>query len=217
VIERHRDDGFEATFVVGLPRAEAWARLEQAEPVESGIGTPREGQWWIPGVEGPIDVEEVVPGERVKGTKALQPCKGTSIVVTLEDDETGTRITFVQSGFGPDFPTNRPWLEAGWWAIRADLYAYFATGVSLGRHLRPWAGLGCEVQETPGGLVVTSVPASGPAADLGLQKGDLLVTIGGSPVLTTRDLAIVSRLRNADAHLRDIRYLRDGKVSKAGA
>jgi hypothetical protein len=215
VIERHRDDGFEATFVVGIPRAEAWARLERAEPAVEGLGAPREGQWWIPGVEGPIDPDEVVPGERLSGTKALQPCKGTAIVVTLEDDETGTRITFVQHGFGPGFAASRPWLEAGWWAIRADLFAYFATGVSLGRHARPWAGLGCDVEETPGGLVVTSVPASGPAADAELQPGDLLVTVGGSPVVTVRDLAIVSRLHRAGDLLGDICYLRDGKVGKS--
>ena len=214
--ERHRDDGFETTFVVGIPRAEAWARLEAAEPVIEGIGRAREGQWWIPGVEGPADPVDVVPGERFEGVKALQPCKGTTIVVTLEDDESGTRITFVQNGFGPDFPRHRAPLESGWWAIQADLYVYFATGVSPGRHLCAWNSIGCEVDETPGGLVVTSVGRSGPAADAGLQPGDLLVTVGGSPVLTKRDLVVLSR-QDDPSSLCAIRYLRGSEVLVAGA
>ena len=38
--DRHRDDGFEVTFVVATPRAEAWERLAGAEP---GVAVEADG------------------------------------------------------------------------------------------------------------------------------------------------------------------------------
>ena len=87
--ERHRDDGFEATFVVGVVRATAWDRLQSAAPAVDGLPTPRPGQWWIPGVEGPADPIEVGPWcpERrrriVRVQLACSPCR------TLEDPPCG--------------------------------------------------------------------------------------------------------------------------------
>src|SRR5262245_60222882 len=120
--EIHRDDGFEVTFVVSVPRAEVWKRLEEARPASDRLPAPEAGQWWIPGVEGAADELDVEPETRLRARKASFPCEGTEIVVTMEDADTGTRITFVQHGFGPGFDAQRPWLETGWWAIRADLY-----------------------------------------------------------------------------------------------
>jgi hypothetical protein len=206
--ERMRDDGFEATFVVSTSRAVAWERLTSAAPAMEGIGAAREGQWWIPGIEGPAEPIEVRDGALFWGRKAAQPCKNTEIVVRLEDAETGTRITIVQSGFGDGFATQRPWLAAGWYAILADLVAYFEHGVALGRHLRPWASIGCEVEETAAGLRVGKVDENGLAQSAGLEPGDLIVHIAGSPVLTVRDLAIVARgplQRLGEAKLRWLR------------
>jgi len=213
--ERHRDDGFEATFVVSTPRTAAWKLLEEAAPASEQLPAPRPGQWWIPGVEGAADELEVVPEELLRVRKATFPCDGTEIVVTMEDAETGTRITFAQFGFGPSFEERRPWLESGWWAIRADLAVFFERGVACGRHLRPWSSLGCGVIETPGGLVVADVQPGGFADQAGLQRDDLVLTLAGSPVLTVRDLAVLLRALRPQTEAR-VRYLR-GSETLAGS
>lgn len=202
-----RDDGFAATFVVSVPRADAWKRLVEAEPPMPIA----EGEWWIPAVEGPAAVLEVDPESMVRLRKTAMPCEGSEIVLTFEDEDSGTRITFVQNGFGPMFDTARPWLEAGWWAIRADLFVFFEHGISPRRHARPWADLGCEVAETPGGLVVTHVREGTFAAEAGLTEGDLVLLLSGSPVVNVRDLSAVSRsLRTGDSTR--VRWLRDGTM-----
>ena len=213
--ERHRDDGFEATFVVSTPRPAAWKLLEDAAPATDWLPAPRPGQRWIPGVEGAADEVEVVPEELLRVRKATFPCEGTEIVVTMEDADTGTRITFAQFGFGDGFSARRPWLESGWWAIRADLAVFFERGVACGRHLRPWSSIGCGVIETPGGLVVTDVQPGAFAEQAGLQPDDLVLTLSGSPVVTVRELAVVLRALRPQTEAR-VRYLR-GSETLAGA
>ncbi len=209
--ERHRDDGFEATFVVSTPRPQAWKLLTEARPASERIPGPGPQQWWIPAVEGAADEIDVVPEQLLRVRKATFPCEGTEIVVSMEDADTGTRITFVQNGFGPDFTARRPWLEAGWWAIRADLWLFFEHGVSAGRHLRPWSSIGCDVAETPGGLTVKAVSPGGPAESAGVQAGDVLLTIAGAPVVNVRELAILARSLRSGADVR-VRYLRGGEL-----
>ena len=191
--ERIREDGFEATFVVATPRDTAWKWLASATPAAEWLPAPAPDQWWIPGVEGAADPLEVDEGRRFRGCKATFPCEGTEIVVTFEDEETGTRITFVQTGFGSDFDERRPWLASGWYAILADLVVFFDRGIALGRHLRPWASLGCDVTETPSGLVAGAVVPGGIAEQAGVEPGDLFVTILGAPVVTVRELSVLMR------------------------
>ena len=191
--ERMRDDGFEATFVVTTPRQQAWARLKAAAPAVDGMGAARDGQWWIPGIEAPADELEVRPGELLRARKAVQPCKGTEIVIVLEDEDTGTRITISQFGFGDGFAASRAWLATGWYPIVADLAVFFERGVSLGRHAVPWSGISCDVAETDEGLRVTSVEPAGLAASAGLQPGDVIVQLAGAPVLTIHDLSVLVR------------------------
>ena len=211
--ETIRDDGFEATFVVSTPRAEAWARLQAARPAAEGLGETRPGQWWIPAIEGPADELEVVPEERLRARTAIEPCKGTEIVLTLEDDDSGTRITIVQSGFGPGFSSARPWLAAGWYTILADLVIFFERGVSPGRHASMWWSIGCDVEETDEGLVVRGpFRPNGLAAEAGLEDGDLLLKLQGSPIVTVKDLSVLTRgpLRpGAEVRVRALRGIDD--------
>jgi hypothetical protein len=190
---RERADGFEATFVVSVPRAQAWKRLVDAEPASSALTPPAPGQVWIPAIEGAAEAIETVPEERLRATKVSEPCAGTEIVITFEDEATGTRITVVQTGFGPGFDVSRPWLAAGWDAILADFAAYFERGIPLGRHLTMWWSIGCDVAETPEGLVVGTVNPRGFAERAGLARGDLIVRLAGAPVLTVRDLSMLTR------------------------
>jgi hypothetical protein len=209
--ERYRDDGFEATFVVSTPRPEAWKRLVDAQPASDRLPAPEPGQWWLPGFEGAAEEMEVVDEQLLRARKATFPCEGTEVVLTMEDAGTGTRITVVQHGFGPDLTEQRAWLEAGWWAIRADLFVLFEHGVSPGRHLRPWASIGCGVVETPGGLTATDVQPAGLARRAGVREGDLLLLVAGAPAVTVRELAVLARALPSGAEV-EVRYLRDGEV-----
>jgi hypothetical protein len=191
--ERIRPDGFEATFVVSVPRAQAWKRLVDAEPASDVLTPPAPGQVWIPAIEGAAETIESVPEERLRATKVTEPCVNTEIIITFEDDASGTRITVVQTGFGPGFDAARPWLTAGWYAILADFVAYFERGIALGRHLTMWWSIGCDVTETAEGLVVGDVHAAGFAQRAGLARGDLIVRLAGAPVLTVRDLSMLTR------------------------
>jgi hypothetical protein len=210
--ERIRDDGFEVTFVVSTPREQAWEWLTHAQAARDGLHEAREGQWWIPGVEAPADELEVEPRSMLRARKAVEPCKGTEIVIVLEDEETGTRITFVQTGFGADFDARRPWLDAGWHDIKHDLVVFFSRGRSFGRHLTAWSSLGCDVRESDEGLVVRSIAAGGFAEAAGLSKGDLLLQVAGAPVVTIRELSILLRGPLAKGSTAKVRFLRGTDV-----
>lgn len=109
------------------------------------------------------------------------------------------------------FDGARPWLEAGWWAIRADLWVFFEHGVTAARHARPWASLGCGVVESPGGLTVTDVHPGALAEQAGVQPGDLLLTIAGAPAVNVRELSILLRARRPGTDTK-LRYLRGTDV-----
>lgn len=210
--ETVRDDGFEAVFVVRTPRAEAWEQLCNAKPAFEFFGEARPGQWWIPGIEAPADELEVKPESLLRARKAVEPCKGTEIVITLEDADTGTRIHIVQTGFGDGFSEQRPWLTAGWHAILADLVVFFERDVSLGRHGTWWYPIGCDVIETDEGLAVANVMPGGFAAQAGMRRGDLILQLAGAPVVNVRDLSILTRGPLKTGTEWDVRYLRDRAV-----
>jgi hypothetical protein len=213
-----RPDGFEATFVVSTPRAKAWELLRSAEPASDRIPPPGAGQVWIPAIEGAAEELESVPEERLRARKVTEPCAGTEIVITFEDDANGTRITVVQTGFGSGFDAGRPWLAAGWYAILADFVAFFARGIALGRHLTMWWSIGCDVRETPEGLVVGNVYPDGFAARAGLERGDLILQLAGTPVLDVRDLAVLVRGPLQTGVETSARVLRGDQVlTRAGA
>jgi len=211
--DRPRDDGFEATFVVRTPREKVWELLGSASPVTDALPPPRPGQRWMPGWEAPADEIEVVPGESVRARKAVEPCKGTEIVVRLEDEASGTRITIIQTGFGPGFDQARAWLTAGWWPIVADVALYFERGVAMGRHLVPWGSIGCDVVETAAGLTVANVVPGGFADQAGMHADDLIVRLAGAPVVDVHELSVLTRgpLRRPGTETK-VHYLRGNEL-----
>ena len=137
-----REDGFEG------PR-------RGPNPHRGGVGTAtrrRAGARFHPGATRGSVVDPrrggggrrdgVKEGEQLRARKATFPCEGTEIVVTMEDEASGTRIAFVSAGFGPDFEERRPWLESGWWAIRPTCSSTSIAACRPGRRLRPWSSVG---------------------------------------------------------------------------
>jgi hypothetical protein len=196
-------DRFEATFRLRIDRQAAWQRL-----------TTTEGGW-LPGFDSTATVVEAVAPERLHVTKDEEPCAGTDIVVTLEDDDTGTRVHVVQSGFGDWLPARYEVMAVGWRYIVADLQAYLATGVHARRHLRRWGDLGADATAADGGIRVTGVREGGLVDRIGVVDGDLLVTLAGAPVASLDDLVTVLRVLDAD-RTPPAEWIRDGSLIRAG-
>src|SRR5262249_51633007 len=79
-------DRFEATFTVSVEREVAWQRLTD----------DLDDKGWLPGFDATVAVVDTDDTRQLHATKTDEPCAGTDIVVTLEDDSTGTRIHVVQ-------------------------------------------------------------------------------------------------------------------------
>jgi len=205
-------DGFEATFRVQIERVAAWERLTaDAAAVEPGAQFP------LAGFAANVTIVDAEPPGRLRVTKDDEPCAGTDIVVTLEDDATGTRIHVVQSRFGDWFAAARDMMAIGWRFIVADLQTYLATGADAHRHLRPWGDLGAEVAVVDGGIRVTRVREGTLAARLGLTDDDLLVTLGGAPVASLDDVVTILRVLGDGDHAVAAEWIRSGSLQSAPA
>jgi membrane-associated protease RseP (regulator of RpoE activity) len=74
--------------------------------------------------------------------------------------------------------------------------------------------LGVQVTETKGGVLITGVQSGSPAADSGLQRGDVITAVDGTSVASARDLVlIVGRHMSGDQI--SITYTRNGTSSTA--
>ena len=177
-------DGFEATFVVQAPPEVVWERL-------SG----RKGDLWrLPAYEALGEELYVEPGRQLHVRKATEPCAGTEIVITLEHEGSGTKVTVVQSGFGAMWTFAADALEVGWRHILADLALYLERGVHGARHIRRWGNFGCVFKDTEFGLEVVNTMADSLAQRAGLVPGDIVIAVGGAPVVTRAELESLLRV-----------------------
>lgn len=184
------EDGFDATFSIQIDRPTAWRRL--TETAAEGAG---EGHVWLAGFDSAATVLESEPPGRLRVTKDDEPCAGTDIVVTLDDEGTGTRIHVVQSRFGDWLTERREMMAVGWRHIVSDLQTYLVTGVHARRFLRPFGDLAAVITVADGGLRIDTIRRDGLAARLGLADGDLLVELDGAPVTSLDDLVTILRVR----------------------
>jgi hypothetical protein len=205
------DDGFEATFRIRVARSAAWTRLVGGrDDIDPGT------HLWLPGFDSQATVVSAEATSELRATKDEEPCLGTDIVVTLEDDESGARIRVVQSRFGDWLAPHREVMAVGWQHIVADLQAFLATGVHARRHLRGWGDLGADTDAVDGGVRLGAVRSDGLAGRLGLIDGDLLTTLAGAPVTTLAELATVLRVIAADPRPTAAEWIRDGELVGAG-
>jgi hypothetical protein len=203
-------DRFEATFVLAVDRRTAWRRL-----TEHPLGDDRADQLWLPGFDSSATVVAADQPNQLQATKDDEPCAGTDILVTLEDADTGTRLTVVQSRFGDWLPARYDLMAVGWRHIVADLETYLFTGVHGRRHLRPWPDFGADVVPLAGGLQVAAVRSGTLAGELGLREHDLLLTLAGAPVSSYDDLVTVARV--LDGSVTDVaaEFVRAGVLEMA--
>ncbi|TDJ25242.1 MAG: hypothetical protein E2O54_11050 [Gammaproteobacteria bacterium] len=177
------EDGFEATFVVDLAIDEVWEAITSPSPhvgAEAGpmryliAGFPAFGADHAPGT---LATElEVDPGRLLRVHKDEEPCAGTEIAIVLENAETGTRVTVVQSGFGPWLKSVRDTFEAHWLQIVHDLRLFIERGIRVPG--TAWgADLGATTKQHPLGLEITAVTQGAYAERLEMQPGDLLLTL----------------------------------------
>ena len=178
-------DRFETTFTISAPPDIVWKRLDEHDD---------DGHWKIPAFEGLGEELEVAPGEKLRARKLTEPCAGSEIVVVLEHELSGTKVTITQSGFPAWFASAADAFAIGWRHIVADLALYLERGVRGGRHARPWAMLGCSLHETLPGLEVDDVMPGTLAARIGVQPGDIVLTVGGAPIVTRAELETMMRI-----------------------
>jgi uncharacterized protein YndB with AHSA1/START domain len=183
------DDRFEVTLTLDVSPEDAWAALtgKLVEGAEDGTS------YWLPGFEAPGKVLEIEPGRVLRVIKDAEPCKGTEIAFQLEADESGTRVTVVQSGFPTWVKKALEDFTLGWDEIVADLAVFLEHGVRARRHTAPWASCGLTTRTTAGGLEVVAVAPGTFGERAGMQAGDLLLKLRGGPMLSRLQLQTMMR------------------------
>jgi len=143
----------------------------------------------------------------------------TEVTIVLEEVETGTRVTFTRAGFddGEEWDALFNATAEGSDESLSDLVLYLETGVAFPRHFseRSYHGLD-PAMDTPAGVVVTDVAPSTFADRLGLQKGDIIVELGGAPVFKRRELYFFTREHAAGEHA-EAAWIRDGRLMRGRA
>jgi hypothetical protein len=216
-------DGFEATFVVELAPEDVWQQLarRQVEKQDDGSavdqyilpGFPSSAPETMPGAR--CSVLEVEPGRLLRARKAVDPCSGTEIAVTLQAADTGTRVTIVQSGFGPWLEKVRDTFGTHWNQIVADFRLYLERGLTV-PGTRWGTSLGAYTRQTPTGLEIFHVPAGGFGERAGMRAGDLLLTLRDIRVHDTQQLWTILALTPAGSS-GEASWARGREVMKAEA
>lgn len=185
------EDSYVAEFVVDDDIQTVWMRLQ-----EQGEGEPK----WLsafprfPGSPIAGEVIEVKEPDLIRAKKVSEPCKGTEIAVSLESVESGTKVHVVQSGFPAYVKDALEMFRTGGDQIINDMVIFLSRGVALMRHQNAWASVGAMVKDVDGGIEVVAASPDTWAARIGLEAGDLLVTLNGSPVFNQFEFAGMGRV-----------------------
>lgn len=186
---------FEATFVVEVTPQEAWEALTRPAP-EQVPGEP--AKYLLAGFEAVCTELEVDPGRMLRVRKEDEPCRGSEILVVLQAEDPGVRVSVVQSGFPAAFrDAIESFFVVGKMLI-ADLALYLERGISTETHLfmrpPPRASLGVSTLDKPAGLKVLKVEDDGFGARAGLARGDMLVTLNGARLMSATQLSDLMRM-----------------------
>jgi hypothetical protein len=204
------NDAFETTFVVDLAPDDVWETLTSrtlaAEGASQSSGKEGDVHYVLPGFPSfeplPIpgascSVVEMEAGSLLRVKKDHHPCAGSEIVVRLEQADRGTRITVVQSGFGPFLEySGRDTVFGHGYQIVADFRLFLERGLTVPGTV--WgANLGARTKLTPIGLEVFATDPGGFAETAGMRVGDLLLTVRGIRLHDLQQLWTVLALTEA--------------------
>lgn len=81
--------------------------------------------------------------------------------------------------------------------------------IDTGEARHPWLGVGVRPADDGSGPVVSTIAIDSPAHGVGLREGDLITTVGGSPVDSVGDLVTELRLHHPGDSV-TIEYVREG-------
>lgn len=190
-------DALEAVFTIDVAPEDAWAAVTR--PARDQVpGEP--ARYFLAGFEAVCSELEVDPGRMLRMRKEEEPCKGTEIVVVIEDAGGKSRVTVVQSGFPAAFRAALESFRFVWTMIHTDLALYMERGVSTKAHLfggpPPRASLGLKANDAAAGLKVAAVEPGGFGARAGVAAGDLLVSLNG--VRLTSGMQLIDLMRMAE-------------------
>jgi hypothetical protein len=206
-----KQDGFIRTFSVDLSRDAVWEAVCKPTP-------GNDGNFVVPGFEAVCSALEITEGEKLRVLKEEEPCKGTEIIIELVDQDTGTRVTVSQSGFGPWLPDLIEVFGCVWNMIVADLKLAIESGVQIKTHLfgavPPAVSLGCVVTDNISGLLVTTVEEDTFASRSDLLPGDLIVRLNGARVMHNLQLADLLRMCAPGNEL-EVEWVRDGVLCQS--
>lgn len=217
-------DRFDARFTIDAPPAGVWERLTTFAPAighADGVDLGPD-QLWLPGFDASATVLTSEAPARLVARKDRDPCGGTRIEFSLTAESSGSTVSSTivdvsQAEFGEWLGAIYEIIGVGWRHIVADIEAYLAFGVHPSRHLRPWGDLGADMSVAPGGVRVGAVRPDGPAAELRLVEGDVLVVLGGAPISSVDDLITVLRVLIRAEHSVDAEWIRDGELMTGAA
>jgi hypothetical protein len=160
--------------------------------------------------------------KRLSWQQSLDPngddARWVDTTVVFEATDSGTKITISRSGFG-DGEAWQMFAQSttlGWEESIADLIAYVETGVTPQRHFssearRPKGSVGAQMLETGAGVRIIFAVPGGFAERAGLQRGDLLVSLGDVAILRRADVWSAERAYGPGHELR-AGYIRDGRL-----
>lgn len=159
-----------------------------------------------------IEITEVVTNERLAWTQT-QGDDRAEMTLSFESTETGSRITVTRYGFGEgkEFEAFRQSNPLGWAESMADLAVSLQTGVAERRHLQERSSTGIVLLETEAGLQVVRVADRSLGTEIGLEPGDLLVSINGAALYARSDIWFLTRLYEQGTPV-EVRYARGGEL-----
>lgn len=158
-----------------------------------------------------IEITDVVEHERLAYTQT-QGEDVTEMTLIFESTETGSRITVTRYGFGegPEYEAFRQSNPLGWLESMQDLAMYLATGYAERRHLQERSATGIVFLETEAGLEVVRVSDRSLGAEVGMQSGDVLVSVNGAAIYERSDLWFLTRLYEPGTPV-EVRYTRNAE------
>ena len=213
---------YERTFVLAVRRERAWEcftdpaeRAAWLEEPDAGTDDHYTVAGGTPGYG--VVINEAVPLERLRWTEAhAEPDGSIEICVVFEDADTGTRITITQARFGEIDDDQLRASDRGWAEAMADLAFYLRTGIRVRRHATSRGAIGVMFHEALEGVEVTAVLPGGYGADVGLQPGDLLLDLAGTPIFSMAEIWTVLREHGEGERLA-VRYVRGNELYSGDA